>query len=116
MYYIENNKYPVVNRRGYGHGRNCIKKRRETTDGGVWSITLKEASLCESCVKEALEAGYRLVDTAAAYFNEEAVEKAVKKSGISRKDIILTDSNSIVHQKEMFEEYTRRNHFPNPLY
>ena len=37
-----------------------------------------------------LDAGYRLIDTAAAYMNEEAVGRAIKKSGVDRKDIFLT--------------------------
>ena len=41
-------------------------------------------------VKEALEAGYRHIDTAAAYFNEEEVGKAVNDSGISRSEIFIT--------------------------
>ncbi len=45
---------------------------------------------CEKAVSEALEIGYRSIDTAAAYFNEEAVGKAIKSSGIPRKDIFVT--------------------------
>lgn len=41
-------------------------------------------------VKEALRAGYRHIDTAAAYFNEEDVGKAIRDSGIDRKDIFVT--------------------------
>lgn len=44
---------------------------------------------CEKTVLEALDTGYRLLDTAQAYFNEEAVGSAIKKSGIARKDIFL---------------------------
>ena len=44
---------------------------------------------CEKAVLEALDTGYRLLDTAQAYFNEEAVGSAIKKSGIGRKDIFL---------------------------
>lgn len=57
---------------------------------GLGALQLKDEALCESCVGEALRAGFRMIDTAAAYFNEEAVGKAVKKSGIPRKDIFLT--------------------------
>jgi 2,5-diketo-D-gluconate reductase A len=45
---------------------------------------------CERCVFEALQTGYRLIDTAAAYLNEEAVGKAIKRSGVPRKDIFVT--------------------------
>ena len=45
---------------------------------------------CEQAVTNALQAGYRLIDTAAAYFNETDVGKAVKKSGIPREEIYIT--------------------------
>lgn len=35
---------------------------------------------------------------------------------LSRDDELQGDSNSIVHQKEMLEEYARKNHFPNPIH
>ncbi|WP_019775496.1 aldo/keto reductase [Streptococcus sobrinus] len=55
---------------------------------GVFQVPdLKE---CEEAVLNALEAGYRLLDTAAAYGNEEAVGAAIKKSGIPRQKIFLT--------------------------
>ena len=44
---------------------------------------------CEKAVLEALDTGYRLLDTAQAYYNEEGVGSAIKKSGIARKDIFL---------------------------
>ena len=55
---------------------------------GVFQIPdLKE---CENSVLDALETGYRLVDTAAAYMNEPAVGNAIKKSGVSREDLFIT--------------------------
>lgn len=45
---------------------------------------------CERVVKEALEVGYRSIDTAQSYGNEEAVGKAIEKSNVSRDDIFLT--------------------------
>lgn len=57
---------------------------------GFGVLQLRYEAFCESCVREALRCGYRLVDTAAAYFNEEAVGKAVKESGIPRTEIFLT--------------------------
>lgn len=54
---------------------------------GVFQVTPQE---CERCVSDALSAGYRLIDTAQAYYNEEGVGAAIKKSGISRNDIFLT--------------------------
>ncbi len=54
---------------------------------GVYQIP--DHKECERVVSEALETGYRLIDTAQAYFNEEAVGNAIKKSGVDRKDIFL---------------------------
>lgn len=45
---------------------------------------------CERCVLDALETGYRLIDTAQAYGNEKEVGDAIRKSGIPRKEIFLT--------------------------
>ncbi|WP_261809840.1 aldo/keto reductase [Levilactobacillus humaensis] len=45
---------------------------------------------CEEAVTNALEVGYRLIDTATAYQNEEAVGRAIKKSGIDRKALFIT--------------------------
>lgn len=45
---------------------------------------------CERCVSEALEAGYRSFDTASAYRNEEAVGRALKASGLPRKELFVT--------------------------
>lgn len=55
---------------------------------GVFQIT--DALQCEQCVKDALEVGYRLIDTAAAYQNEEAVGAAIHSSGISRENLFIT--------------------------
>ena len=55
---------------------------------GVYQIPdLKE---CERVVSEAIEVGYRSIDTAQAYGNEEAVGNAIKKSGIDRKEFFIT--------------------------
>lgn len=55
---------------------------------GVFQITdIKEA---EKAVLTALDAGYRLIDTASSYGNEGAVGRAIKKSGITRSDIFVT--------------------------
>lgn len=53
---------------------------------GVFQV---EPSECERCVSDALKVGYRMIDTAQAYHNEEGVGAAIKKSGIDRKDIFL---------------------------
>lgn len=55
---------------------------------GVFQITDPEE--CERIVYEALRAGYRLIDTAAAYLNEEAVGKAIKRSGLGREELFVT--------------------------
>lgn len=54
---------------------------------GVWQINPAE---CEHYVCEALKAGYRSIDTAQAYYNEEGVGTAVSKSGIPREEVFLT--------------------------
>lgn len=54
---------------------------------GVYRVTPEE---CERCVSDALSVGYRSIDTAQAYFNEEGVGRAVKKSGIARGELFLT--------------------------
>ena len=53
---------------------------------GVYQVTPGE---CERCVSDALSVGYRMVDTAQAYANEEGVGNAWKKSGIRREDLFL---------------------------
>jgi 2,5-diketo-D-gluconate reductase A len=45
---------------------------------------------CERSVSDAIETGYRLIDTAASYGNEEAVGKAIQKSGVARSEIFVT--------------------------
>jgi 2,5-diketo-D-gluconate reductase A len=55
---------------------------------GVFQIA--DAEECERSVYEAIRTGYRLIDTAAAYGNEEAVGKAIKRSGVARADLFVT--------------------------
>lgn len=55
---------------------------------GVFQVS--DAAVCEQAVSDAIEAGYRLVDTASLYGNEEAVGKAIKKSGVKRQDLFIT--------------------------
>lgn len=54
---------------------------------GVYQVSKEE---CEKCVIDAIDVGYRLIDTAQAYFNEEQVGSAILKSGVSREEIFLT--------------------------
>lgn len=55
---------------------------------GVYQVP--DAATCERVIGEALEIGYRSIDTAAAYLNEEAVGAAIAKSGIPRGDLFVT--------------------------
>ena len=57
---------------------------------GYGTLLITDAARCERCVSEALEAGCRMIDTAAAYQNEEAVGAAVSRSGIPRKELFIT--------------------------
>lgn len=61
---------------------------------GVYQVTQEE---CERCVIDALEVGYRSIDTAQSYFNEEQVGSAIVKSGIPREDIFLTTKVWVEH-------------------
>ena len=54
---------------------------------GVYQI---DSSICEQCVYDAIITGYRSIDTAAAYVNEEAVGRAIKRSGIAREELFIT--------------------------
>lgn len=55
---------------------------------GVYQIN--DLKQCEQSVVDALEVGYRLIDTAAAYQNEEAVGRAIKQSGVPREELFIT--------------------------
>ena len=61
---------------------------------GVYQIP---QDICERCVLDALQAGYRALDTAQSYFNEEQVGNAIEKAGIPRKEIFLTTKVWIEH-------------------
>lgn len=61
---------------------------------GVYQVPADEA---EQCVIDALAAGYRLIDTAQAYFNEEAVGRAIAKSSVPRKEIFVTTKVWLEH-------------------
>jgi 2,5-diketo-D-gluconate reductase A len=55
---------------------------------GVWQVP--NGAECVNAVRWALELGYRHIDTAQAYGNEESVGKALRESGISREEVFLT--------------------------
>ena len=61
---------------------------------GVYQVTKDE---CERCVLDALDAGYRSIDTAQSYFNEEEVGSAIRKSGVPREEIFLTSKVWVEH-------------------
>lgn len=61
---------------------------------GVYQVSKEE---CERCVLDALAVGYRSIDTAQSYFNEEQVGSAIIKSGLPREDIFLTTKVWVEH-------------------
>lgn len=61
---------------------------------GVYQVSKEE---CERCVLDALAVGYRSIDTAQSYFNEEQVGNAIAKSGVTRKEIFLTTKVWVEH-------------------
>lgn len=61
---------------------------------GVYRVTQEE---CERCVLDALKVGYRSLDTAQSYFNEEQVGNAIQKSGVPREEIFLTTKVWVEH-------------------
>ena len=69
---------------------------------GVFQVSPEE---CERCVLDAIDAGYRLIDTAQAYYNEEGVGNAVAKCGVSRDELFLTTKVWITNAGE--EKATR---------
>ncbi|GGC15652.1 MULTISPECIES: aldo/keto reductase [Dyadobacter] len=73
---------------------------------GVFQVP--DLAECERSVLDAIDTGYRLIDTAAAYQNEEAVGNAIKKSGIAREELFVTtklwiQSNGYQDTKKAFE-------------
>lgn len=78
---------------------------------GVFQII--DLSECEKSVIDAIEAGYRLIDTAASYQNEEAVGRAIKKSSVSRDKLFITTKlwiqrNGYEGTKNAFENSLKR--------
>ena len=55
---------------------------------GVFQIT--DAAQCEQCVVDAIQVGYRHIDTAASYLNEEAVGRGIRRSGVHREELFVT--------------------------
>ena len=73
---------------------------------GVFQVP--DLAECERSVLDAIETGYRLIDTAASYGNEQAVGNAIRKSGVAREDLFITtklwiQSNGYEDTKKAFE-------------
>lgn len=68
----------------------CLNNGVQMPLEGFGVFQVPDAAQCEQAVSDALEAGYRLIDTAAAYMNEEAVGNAIHTSDIPRKDLFIT--------------------------
>lgn len=66
--------------------KNGVKMPQE----GFGVFQIPDSAQCEQAVLDAFNAGYRLIDTASAYMNEEAVGRAIKKSGIPRDELFIT--------------------------
>lgn len=64
---------------------NCVKMPK--LGFGVYQVSKED---CERCVLDAINIGYRLIDTAQSYFNEEEVGNAIEKCGIPRKELFIT--------------------------
>ncbi|HEX4852264.1 MAG TPA: aldo/keto reductase, partial [Puia sp.] len=78
---------------------------------GVFQV--RDLNECERSVIDAIETGYRLIDTARSYENEEAVGKAIRKSGVERKDLFITtklwiQSSGYEGTKKSFENSLKR--------
>lgn len=78
---------------------------------GVFQVP--DLAECERSVYDAIQTGYRLIDTAASYGNEEAVGKAIKRSGIPREELFITtkawvQSNGNEGTRKSFENSLRR--------
>lgn len=78
---------------------------------GVFQIP--DAQECERSVIDAIETGYRLIDTAASHLNEEAVGKGIKNSGVAREDIFVTtklwvQDNGYERTREAIDKSLRR--------
>ncbi|GAC1307516.1 MAG: aldo/keto reductase [Mucilaginibacter sp.] len=78
---------------------------------GVFQVT--DLVECERSVMDAIETGYRLIDTAASYMNEEAVGKAIKNSGINRDELFITtklwvQSDGYAGTKKAFESALKK--------
>ena len=63
---------------------------------GFGTFQITDPTECERCVREALEVGYRMVDTAALYQNEAYVGRGIRSSGIAREEIFVVSKLAVV--------------------
>src|SRR6476469_8942429 len=78
---------------------------------GVFQVT--DLAECERSVVDAIQTGYRLIDTAQSYMNEEAVGRAIKQSGVYREELFITtklwiQANGYEGTKKAFEGSMRK--------
>ena len=78
---------------------------------GVFQVT--DLAECERSVRDAIDTGYRLIDTAQSYMNEEAVGTAIKQSGARREELFITtkvwiQSNGYEGTKKSFESSLKK--------
>ena len=76
---------------------------------GVFQI--QDEAECEQAVYDAIMSGYRLIDTAASYLNEEAVGRAIKRSGVPREDLFITTKLWV----KIPDTNVQRKHLKNPF-
>lgn len=65
-----------------------------------YGVFLVDPIECERCVTDAIDTGYRMIDTAQAYYNEEGIGEAIKKSGIKREEFFLVTKIWITNSGE----------------
>ena len=68
----------------------ALNNGREMPILGFGVFQMADPAECERSVVDAIETGYRLIDTAASYGNEEAVGKAIKQCGVPRQELFVT--------------------------
>lgn len=69
----------------------------EMPQEGFGVFQVNDPALCEQTVLDAIHTGYRLIDTASSYENEEAVGRAIQRSGVSREELFIT-TKAYIHQ------------------
>ncbi|MGA6119141.1 aldo/keto reductase [Sphingobacterium anhuiense] len=80
---------------------------------GLGVFQVSDLVECERSVSDAIQSGYRLIDTASAYMNEEAVGRAIKKSGVNREELFITtklwiQDSGYENAKKAFEKSLKR--------